>query len=108
MKNGWNLRMDGSKEVYLYHVWSDGSSDFVARFKYARPKSNAKAFAKFLAANFSVDEYFGKIASGVAPLMILKEKGYVSPNEKKAKEWDAKLKASNSAFSAFYPYSSRA
>jgi hypothetical protein len=91
MKSGWNLRMDGSSEVYLYHVYSDGSSDFVARFKYARPKSNANAFAKFLKANFSPDEYFSRIAKGECPLPILKSKGYISPNEKRAAELNAKL-----------------
>jgi len=48
---------------------------FVARFKYVR--SNRAGFLKFLAANFTVEEYFAQLDAGVAPLTILETKGHV-------------------------------
>ena len=54
---------------------------FVARFKYKNPTKNAKAFQKFLSENFTVEEYFEKVSTEFPPLVVLKAKGYVSPNE---------------------------
>ena len=63
-----NFKYDG---MYLKY---DGK--FVARFKYG----GMVAFKKFLRENFTVEEYFGLLDSGMAPLKVLETKGYVSPN----------------------------
>lgn len=60
--------------MYLHY---DGK--FVARFKYG----GMVAFKKFLRENFTVEEYFGLLDSGLAPLKVLETKGYVSPNTAK-------------------------
>lgn len=65
---------------------------FVARFKYSRPGQNAKAFVKFLIANFTVEEYFA-LRETMAPAEVLRTKGYVSPNEKAAREARARHEA---------------
>ena len=52
---------------------------FVARFKYGGMVS----FKKFLRDNFTVEEYFDLLDSGMAPLKVLETKGYVSPNAAK-------------------------
>ena len=63
-----NFNYDG---MYLKY---DGK--FVARFKYG----GMVAFKKFLRDNFTVEEYFGLLDGGMAPLKVLETKGYVSPN----------------------------
>lgn len=63
-----NFKYDG---MYLKY---DGK--FVARFKYG----GMVAFKKFLRENFTVEEYFGLLEDGMAPLKVLETKGYVSPN----------------------------
>ena len=60
--------------MYLHY---DGR--FVARFKYGGMVS----FKKFLRDNFTVEEYFDLLASGMTPLKVLETKGYVSPNAAK-------------------------
>ena len=62
-----NFKYDG---MYLKY---DGK--FVARFKYG----GMVAFKKFLRDNFTVEEYFGLLEDGMAPLKVLETKGYVSP-----------------------------
>ena len=62
-----NFKYDG---MYLKY---DGK--FVARFKYG----GMVAFKKFLRENFTVEEYFGLLDDGMAPLKVLETKGYVSP-----------------------------
>ena len=54
--------------------WEDRK--FVARFKYASMSSKG-TFKTFLIKNFTVEEYFARIAAGDAPLSILESKGYV-------------------------------
>lgn len=54
---------------------------FVARFK----RGGMADFKRFLVNNFSVDEYFGKLAN-MAPLEVLMTKGYESPNVRKARK----------------------
>jgi hypothetical protein len=64
--------------MYLYH--GEGvDRRFVARFKYG----GMVAFKKFLRENFTVEEYFQLLDSGMAPLTVLETKGYVSPNAAK-------------------------
>ena len=63
-----NFKYDG---MYLKY---DGK--FVARFKYGW---GYVAFKKFLRENFTVEEYFGLLDDGMAPLKVLETKGYVSP-----------------------------
>lgn len=63
-----NFKYDG---MYLKY---DGK--FVARFKYG----GMVAFKKFLRENFTVEEYFGLLDTGLPPLKVLETKGYVSPN----------------------------
>ena len=78
MKNGWNLMVSGSSVVYVTNVDADFKSNFVARFKYLKPKSSANKFVKFLMDNFSPAEYFAEYAKGKTPLVILMEKGFKS------------------------------
>jgi hypothetical protein len=71
---------------------------FVGRFKHKSPAANSKAFVKFLIANFTVEEYFGMLDGSLngkrmAPAEILHTKGYVSPNEKSAREAMARIAA---------------
>jgi len=54
---------------------------FVARFKYA--KDGAGSFITFLIKNYTVEEYFALLNVGVAPLMIVQEKGYILPHIKR-------------------------
>ena len=54
---------------------------FVARFKYA--KDGAGSFITFLIKNFTVEEYFNLLDCGMAPLMIVQEKGYILPHIKR-------------------------
>jgi hypothetical protein len=82
-KGGWHLTISGDKEVYIHHT-AGHQSHFVARFKYARPGQNAKAFAKFLVANFTPEQYFERMRAGHAPLQILAAYGFVSPNQRMA------------------------
>ena len=59
----------------LYYTNGD-SRDVVARFKYPEQKRKRKAWTRFLVDNFTVAEYFGHKASGMAPTVILESKGY--------------------------------
>ena len=52
---------------------------FVARFK----RGGKASFLTFLTKNFTVEEYFGRLAAGEAPLKILESKGYLLPHIKK-------------------------
>ena len=56
------------------------AGDFVARFKYG----GGADFKRFLIKNFTVEEYFGRLADGELPLPILESKGFISTNMKKA------------------------
>ncbi len=54
---------------------------FVANFS---KRGGGKAtFVKFLIKNFTVEEYFALLDCGMAPLMIVQERGYVLPHIKK-------------------------
>lgn len=57
----------------------DGKHEFVARFRTA----GIKTFVNFLIKNFTVEEYFGRLKSGDAPLTIAESKGYLLPHVKK-------------------------
>lgn len=57
------------------------TSKFVARFKYAR--GSKASFISFLIKNFTVEEYFGRLAAGEQPLTVLNSKGYIQPHIKK-------------------------
>lgn len=63
------------------HYMVEGDSKFVARFKYA--SSGKRSFITFLIKNFTVEEYFGRLAAGETPLTILQSKGYLQPHIKK-------------------------
>ena len=54
---------------------------FVARFKYS--KAGKGTFITFLCKNFTVEEYFSRLAGGEAPLKIVESKGYLLPHIKK-------------------------
>jgi len=58
-----------------YELNSGERSVVVARFKYG----GMGAFKRFLIKNFSVEEYFKLLDSGLAPLEVLKTKGYTKP-----------------------------
>ena len=59
----------------------DGTTKFVARFKYA--KSSKNSFLTFLTKNFTVEDYFGRLEKSESPLEILKSKGFIQPHIKK-------------------------
>jgi hypothetical protein len=52
---------------------------FVARHRVG----GAKGFANFIAKNFTVEEYFGRLEAGESPLAIVGSKGYIQPHVKK-------------------------
>jgi hypothetical protein len=54
---------------------------FVARCKY-RP-TDASSVRTFLIKNFTITEYFDRLAAGESPLPILESKGYLLPHIKK-------------------------
>jgi len=57
-----------------YHAPGTERGKFVARFKYRGARK--APFQKFLIANFTVDEYFGRLDAGETPLGILISKGF--------------------------------
>ena len=60
----------------MYLIYKDRRKRrFVARFK----NGGMVAFKKFLRENFTVEEYFGLLDDGMAPLEVLETKGYVNP-----------------------------
>ena len=71
-----NKQFDYNGEYLFYRVPGEEFKRFVARFKYG----GMVAFKKFLRDNFTVEEYFELLDSGMAPLKVLQTKGYVSPN----------------------------
>jgi len=83
-----NFRKDGMYLTYLldesnphYNPQDKYRGKFVSRFKYQR--SAAGTFQTFLIKNFTVEEYFDRMAGGEAPLTILESKGYILPHIKK-------------------------
>lgn len=66
---------------YVNYVTPEGTSKFIARFKYVR--SNKSSFLTFLTKNFTVEEYFGRIDKGESPLTILQSKGFIQAHIKK-------------------------
>lgn len=59
----------------------DGTTKFVARFKYA--KGSKASFLTFLTKNFTIEEYFARLEKGEAPLEIVGSKGFIQPHIKK-------------------------
>ena len=66
---------------YVNYTMPNGTSKFVARFKYVR--GNRSGFLTFLTKNFTVEEYFARLDGGESPLPILQSKGYMQPHIKK-------------------------
>jgi hypothetical protein len=66
---------------YVNYLLPNGTSKFVARFKYVR--GSKASFLTFLSKNFTVEEYFGRLDKGESPLPILQSKGYMQPHIKK-------------------------
>jgi hypothetical protein len=66
---------------YVNYFTPEGTSKFVARFKYVR--GSKASFLTFLTKNFTVEEYFGRLEKGESPLAILQSKGYMQPHIKK-------------------------
>lgn len=60
--------------------WLHYDGRFVARFKV---RGEAASFKSFLCKNFSVEEYFAALDSGMNPLPILQTKGYVMAHIKR-------------------------
>jgi len=71
-----NKQFVTSGPYLFYLVPGEELKRFVARFKWGGMVS----FKKFLRDNFTVEEYFELLDSGMAPLKVLETKGYVSPN----------------------------
>ena len=68
----------------LFHISSGYATyqhKFVARFKYQA--GSARGFVSFVAKNFTVEEYFGRLDAGEAPLTIAESRGYMLPHIKK-------------------------
>jgi hypothetical protein len=70
-----------SGSEYVNYTMPNGTSKFVARFKYVR--GSKSSFLTFLAKNFTVEEYFARLDGGESPLPILQSKGYMQPHIKK-------------------------
>jgi intergrase/recombinase len=71
-------KFDKSKFTAGEYVMYEGR--FVARFK----RGHRASFLSFLVKNFTVEEYFQKLeVEKMAPLEILKEKGYILPHIRK-------------------------
>jgi hypothetical protein len=66
---------------YVNYFTPEGTSKFVARFKYA--KGTKASFLTFLTKNFTVEEYFSRLEQGESPLPILQSKGFIQPHIKK-------------------------
>jgi hypothetical protein len=83
------MRFDKEKFVYecgyIWYQLDSGERKFVARFKYRFQRGGKGAFLKFLIANFSVEEYFAALDSGLAPLQVLDSKGFDSLGRAKAR-----------------------
>ena len=80
MTNFVNKNFDFNGEYLFYRVPGEEFKRFVARFKYGGMVS----FKKFLRDNFTVEEYFDLLENqDLPPLLVLKTKGYVSPNQAK-------------------------
>ena len=71
-----NKQFVTSGPYLFYRVPGEEFKRFVARFKYGGMVS----FKKFLRDNFTVEEYFDLLDSGMPPLKVLETKGYVSLN----------------------------
>lgn len=72
-KKDWDSKFFHYSGGYLtYHA------RFVARFKILRGAMSD--YKKFLVANFTPDEYFGRLEKDELPLDILQSKGYVQPH----------------------------
>ena len=75
-----NKNFNYNGEYLFYRVPGEEFKRFVARFKYG----GLVAFKKFLRENFTVEEYFDLLENqDLPPLLVLKTKGYVSPNQAK-------------------------
>ena len=72
---------DGFSGTEYVNYTTGGVSKFVARFKYVR--STKASFIAFLTKNFTVEEYFGRLEKGEAPLEIAGSKGFIQPHIKK-------------------------
>lgn len=64
-----------------YLMYGGVCGAFIARFKYNRKIRTS--FINFLVKNFTVEEYQSELAKGLAPLEILRAKGYMTASEKK-------------------------
>jgi len=53
----------------------------IARFKYGR--GGMASFMAHLRENWTVEDFFAKVAQRISPLKIVKITGYISNNEKK-------------------------
>ena len=70
-----NLQTSGDSVFYQPHAdsfWADRK--FVARFKHRGPVTKAK-FLKTLMKHYTVESYFAKLETGVAPLRVLMDDG---------------------------------
>lgn len=65
----------------MFYVNGTVEVKFVARFKHA--KDGVASFKAFLIKNYTVEEYFNLLDCGMAPLMIVQEKGYILPHIKR-------------------------
>ena len=63
--------------------WVHYNGKFVGRFRSG--SGGSRSFITFLIKNFTVEEYFNRLNDkNMAPLLVLQEKGYISPNVRKA------------------------
>lgn len=67
------------KEKFNYHGgYLTYNDKFVARFKYRGARPTRAQFQKCLIKNYSPEEYFNRLDSGVAPLAILRNDGLLT------------------------------
>lgn len=80
MTNFTKDQFNNDSGYVTYELSETERRKFVARFKYAR--GGAAGFISFLIKHFTVEEYFGRLDAGEAPLKILESKGFLLPHIK--------------------------
>tara|TARA_Y100000114_G_C11730750_1_gene313419 strand:+ start:943 stop:1260 length:318 start_codon:yes stop_codon:yes gene_type:complete len=74
-----NLTRQGN--LIIFQQGENTDRKIVARFKYQ--KGSIATFMTHLRKNWTAEDYFAKESTGLAPLQIVEETGYIQPHIKK-------------------------
>lgn len=99
--------LEGRGEIYVTFKNEQGQSLPVARFKYARPGVNAKAWVKHVLTHHTVAQIIETLEwrtknPTITPAAFARQTGYVSPNEQRAERTKSEIAAAAAA-RAGYP-----